>query len=436
VAAAPESELAVGALLPSPALQLRPDDVRLNLRVPQVVVQAPAQPAPALQVAAPADRFADDIRAIEARQQGRVEMGFELLRKNAADGVATLNGWEMPLKFWMPRGYEGHLFGQVDVVHLDAGRLSANYADAIELGTVAARPGVANLGPQFNQRVTGANLGIGYVGDDIRWDIGRTGLGMLIGNVVGGVRVGGEWGKLDYSIDASRRAMTGSMLSYAGVRDPVTQQVWGGVVNTGATARLGTTYEGYSLSNNRAVWRTALDRDFIKRDDLQVNLGAALSFTRNTRDLGGFTWGHGGYYSPEHLMSLVFPVEATGQYGRFNYAIKASVSLSRSSSSDSPYYPTDAGLQAAAALNAVQFPLIAPNPMYKGGSSSGLGYALRALVEYPMTDRMLLGGRLDLDRADYYAPTNWLVYLRYFFDPMTPERRKAVPSAIVPYARF
>jgi cellulose synthase operon protein C len=269
--------------------------------------------------------------------------------------------------------------------------------------------------------------------------------------VVGGVRVGGEWGKLDYSIDASRRAMTGSMLSYAGVRDPVTQQVWGGVVNTGATARLGTTYEGYSLStslslgritgqqvlgNNRAVWRTALDRDFIKRDDLQVNLGAALSFTRNTRDLGGFTWGHGGYYSPEHLMSLVFPVEATGQYGRFNYAIKASVSLSRSSSSDSPYYPTDAGLQAAAALNAVQFPLIAPNPMYKGGSSSGLGYALRALVEYPMTDRMLLGGRLDLDRADYYAPTNWLVYLRYFFDPMTPERRKAVPSAIVPYARF
>jgi tetratricopeptide (TPR) repeat protein len=447
----PAEQGGVASLLPSLELQLRPNDVRLDLKVPQAMIQAPARPAPTPSPATPTDRFAEEIRAIEARQQGRTEMGFELLRKNSADGVATLNGWEMPLKYWMPRGYEGHLFGQVDVVHLDAGRLSSNYADALELGTVAARPGVTNLGPQFNQRVTGANVGLGYVGDDIRWDIGRIGLGMLIGNMVGGIRVGGEWGKLDYSIDASRRAMTGSMLSYAGVRDPVTQQVWGGVVNTGVTGRLGTSYQGYNLStslnlaritgqqvqgNNRVVWRSALDRDLIKRDDLQLNLGAALSFTRHARDLGGFTWGHGGYYSPEHLASLVFPVELSGQVGRFNYALAASVSLSRSASSDTAYFPTDAGLQAAAALNAVQFPLIAPNPVYKGGSSTGLGYALRALVEYPMTDRMLLGGRVELDRADFYSPTNWQVYLRYFFDPMTAERRKAVPSAIVPYARF
>ena len=84
------------------------------------------------------------------------------------------------------------------------------------------------------QRGSGTNLGFGFVGDDIQWDIGATGVGFPVTNVVGGLAKTGTLGRYGYKLEAFRRPITGSLLSYAGARDPVSGELWGGVVATGA----------------------------------------------------------------------------------------------------------------------------------------------------------------------------------------------------------
>lgn len=387
-----------------------------------------------------------EINAIEARRQVWVEAGHQGLRKSATEGVSSLRGWERPMVAWMPRGYDGHYFLHVDRVKLGAGELPADGSDVLDFGQVAAQPPGSPLAYR-RQRGTGTNLGFGFVGDNVQWDIGTTGVGFPVTNVVGGIARTGDLGRYSYKLEGFRRPITGSLLSYAGAHDPITGQVWGGVVATGASGRLSTDFGPYSSSvslnlaaltgknvetNTRAQLRVAVDRDVWQSNTSVVNMGVVLSAWHYGKDLSEYSFGHGGYYSPRTYASVALPIGWSGRRGAFTWLARGAISVSRSSSGESDYFPQNALLQSLARARLAESGSV---PVYSGGSGSGFGRSFRGVLEYQVTPNLALGAQLELDRSAYYAPTNLMVYGRYRFDPVLAPLENR-PRPVQPYSSF
>ncbi len=387
--------------------------------------------------------IARDIEAIQARRRSWIETGLVRISKSSTEGISSLHGHELPMVAWIPRGYDGNYFLHVDRVQLDAGALPSAQADALQYGQVAARPASDYPGAPGTPRGQGTNLGFGYRGAGLEWDIGAIGLGMLVTNLVGGVSHG-EWREDgNYRVEFSRRPLTGSLLSYAGARDPISGQIWGGVVATGVSGRIGRPFGPYNASlsagyallqgknvenNTRLQLRAAIDRDVWHGTHGSVNVGLALSLWRYAKDLSEYSWGHGGYYSPRHYASVGLPIEWGGRHGKFTWLLRGALSFSRSSSGASDYFPGNAALQ-------MQAQGLGNGPVYAASASSGFGRSLRGVIEYQAAPNLTLGAQISLDRSAYYAPTTALVYLRWVLGPAHPPQTDR-PRPVQPYSDF
>ena len=387
--------------------------------------------------------IAENIAAIEARRQAWIETGVVRVGKSSTEGISSLHGHEIPTVAWWPKGYAGHYFLHADRVQLNAGRLPLAQSDALEYGQVAAWPSSAYPTWPGTPRGHGMNLGFGYRGTGLEWDVGVIGAGMPVTNLVGGVSYG-EWNEdFNYRVELSRRPITGSLLSYAGAHDPITGNTWGGVVATGLSARVGrpmgpvstslsasfAVLQGKNVQNNtRLQLRAAADRDVWQGKYSTVNAGLALSYWSYGKDLSEYTWGHGGYYSPKNYLSLSLPIEWGGRHNKLTWLVRGALSFSSSSSQASPYYPGSAALQGQAQAQGV-------SPFFDGGRSSGLGRSLRSVVEYQVTRNLALGAQLSLDRSAYYAPTNALLYMRWLIDPVRAPLADR-PRPVQPYSDF
>lgn len=408
---------------PQPRLRLTPEL--------SAVVGADSAPDPVTAVTT-ANRIQRELDDIEARRQRWVEAGQRMLNKTATSGISTLNGWEGTAVAWWPKGYDGQYFVHLDQLHLNAGGLPVDRADALDYGQVAAWPSAAYPTQGAVQRASGTNLGIGFVADRWRWDVGAVGIGFPVTNLVGGVKTSGDWGDLRYQLDLHRRPVTGSLLSYAGARDPITGAIWGGVVATGLSARVSGDVGPYSMSlsashdgltgrqvqrNQRTQLRWAADQDVLRTPHHLVNAGLSVTLTRHAHDLSEYSWGQGGYYSPQRLASISMPVEWSGRLGAWSWLGRGSLSWSASSSGDTDYFPGHPDLQAQAG-----------NLVYKGSSGSGFSASLRGGLEHQTTRNLALGAWIELDRSEDYAPTHLLLYARYFFDPVrVPLEKRARP---------
>jgi cellulose synthase operon protein C len=437
--AAPVS--AVPAAVPA-ALTAAPGEV--PLLVPRDPL--PAAAAPPSVAIEPAQRARDraaarsQIDEIEARRQPRVETGWVAFSRRSSPGISTLRGSELPIvAVWAP-GYDGHWFAQLDAVHLDADNLPARFEDAALFGKVRALAGGQDLAAPVAQLQSGLSAGFGWRGEDQRWDIGVIGAGLKVPNLVGGWREAGTWRGNDWSAEVSRRPLTGSLLSYAGAADPITGEVWGGVVNNALSLRLAHdltpvlsasaslragVLTGRKLRSNPMLqWRNTIDREWRINDDLRLSAGLAFSVWHYRHNEGFYTFGLGGYYSPQRYVSLALPVQAQGRWGRWSFDVRASVSRSSTHEDDVPYYPSAAALQAASG-----------NTIHRGGDGGGFGYSLRGNVEYWLTPHLSVGTSIDIDRSDSYAPTRGMFYLRYLFPPLVGAV-PVPPRPVLPYSQY
>jgi predicted Zn-dependent protease len=376
-----------------------------------------------------------------------VEAGLDIQMKSAADGTSTYNATEVPLLARFPIGYQARGIVQVDKVDIDAGSLPANFRDASTFGKI--QPAQTNLAQPLAQTASGTSVAVGYENDSFKADIGAVGIGFPVSNVVGGVRTGGDIGRMSYSLNLSRRPYTGSLISYAGARDPITGAVWGGVTNTGITLYMSTSLGTYNvaamgsygllrgvnvLNNDRLFLRTTIDTDIYTTDNMALNIGLNANYMSFSQNESFYTFGHGGYYSPQSSVSFGVPITLNGRSNLLSYQLMASASYSFTHENASSYFPTDPALQARAAAGP-NFASYYSSAVYPGGNGGGFGYGLRALAEYRMTPNIALGGRFSIDRSAYYAPNALLMYMRYMFKPETgPIKLK--PDPVVPYSQY
>lgn len=376
-----------------------------------------------------------------------VEAGLDIQMKSAGNGTSTYNATEVPLLARFPIGYQARGIVQIDKVDIDAGSLPANFREASIFGQI--QPTQGGLAQPLAQTASGTSVAVGFENESIRADIGQVGIGFPVSNVVGGVRTGGDIGRMSYSLNLSRRPYTGSLLSYAGAKDPVTGAIWGGVTNTGITLYMSTSLGTYNvaamgsygllrgvnvLNNDRLFLRTTIDTDVYATDDMALNIGLNANYMSFSQNQSYYTFGHGGYYSPQSSVSFGMPITLNGRSNLLSYQLSASVSYSFTNENSSPYFPTDPALQARAAAGP-NFASYFNSATYPGGNGGGFGFGLRALAEYRMTPNIALGGRFSVDRSAYYAPNALLMYMRYMFKPETgPIKLK--PDPVVPYSQY
>ncbi|MGP5569685.1 cellulose synthase subunit BcsC-related outer membrane protein, partial [Pseudomonas helleri] len=235
----------------------------------------------------------------------------------------------------------------------------------------------------------------------------------------------------------SRRPVVDSVTSFAGTTDGRTGQSWGGVTANGGRGQL--SYDdqevgayGYGSwhklvghnveSNSRTELGGGVYWYLQNVEDSKLTLGlsaTSLSF-ENNQDF--FTYGHGGYFSPQSYFALGVPVTWSQRNDRLTYQLKGSVGVQHFEQDAADYFPNDKNLQAASGKR------------YSGQNKTGIGYSLSAAGEYKFGSNFFLGGNLGLDNAQDYKQYTGALYLRYMFEDMNGAMELPVSPYRSPYS--
>jgi hypothetical protein len=281
-----------------------------------------------------------------------------------------------------------------------------------------------------SQEDSGVALSLAAQGDTLNADIGTTPLGFAIQNAVGGASLTGNFEGITLKGGISRRAVTDSLLSYAGTADPRTGALWGGVLKTGGGLNVtigddaGGVYASlgaYSLTGDKVKDNRLLDLGVgaywraYQTADTQVTLGLNLTSMSYQYNLGHFTLGHGGYFSPQRYVALGVPFDVAGRRGRLAFQVGGDLGVRSMKQDEVPYFPEDATLQSAWETTSAALGGAYPT-RYAGESKSGLGYKLFAKLEYNITNKLVVGGRYTSDNSSNYNQQQGLIYIRHAFD--------------------
>lgn len=396
--------------------------------------------------------FAD----LQQRRNPEIETGWIPAYKSGDEGISSYRAQQVPIYLQMPIRYDGHVFAQVDTVHLDPGTLDTSVPDAYSLKTFGTYAGlraqqnpqaaalIANPPGSLHQSTTGVALGAGYLSDAWRVDLGTSPLGFPVHYLVGGVRYRFDAGPASFSVNASRRPETSSVLSYAGMRDPWTGAVWGGVrrdgVNLRASVDVGRTnlfaelgagvLSGRNVERNAEVTlRTGFTVPVYERAAMKVSTGLVGNAWHYAQNLRYYTYGQGGYYSPQRYLSLGVPIEWAGRHDALSWDLTVTGGISNSYEKDSLYYPTLSGQRAEQ---------VAAGFVYAGSSTRGVSfsYGVNGIAEYRVNPHLSVGAQLHIDRSHDYAPSSALVYLRYAFDARASRSWLVTPTPVRLYSDY
>ncbi|MFQ2505221.1 cellulose synthase complex outer membrane protein BcsC [Aeromonas caviae] len=331
----------------------------------------------------------------------------------------------------------GTAFGRLELVDMDAGDLPDSPYRA-QFGTCAAR----DCRGAAHQQSRGTTLAAGWQRGAWAFDLGTTPLGFEVVDWVGGATLTGDWHTLGWGMTLSRRPVSSSLLSYGGTVDPGTGISWGGVRANGVRLDLSRDLGGavgfwgsaqQHLLTGKNVpdnWRTRLMGGgyykLVNETHRRASVGLSTMLWHYQQDLGGYTLGQGGYYSPQGYFSLSVPVSYRQRTPDWSWELGGSGSWSYARTDDSRRYPLEGLLPAG---------LPDRNAPVKGGSSSGFGYTLNGVVEHRLTEHWRIGGRVDIQQADDYAPSHVTLFLRYTFKPWQGDLDMP-PRPLTPYADF
>lgn len=411
---------------------------------PPVIYEYPAReplrPAPAqaprrrpVSVATdPRDDILREISEIRAQRSAYAAGGLSLRSRDGQRGLDELTDLELPVEFsFAPSA--GRVRLRAVPVFLDAGNL-----DGRELALFGAMPLVEGVVAgdredlSFSQDDAGIAVGLVYEVANLRLDFGSTPLGFREEDLQGGIRWAPRVGDLIWQLDMSRRSVSDSLLSYAGAFDPALGVNWGGVMRTGG--RIDLAYDGgpfglytngafYTLEGNNVQDNTQYEFGAgfygraIDRDDMRVTWGINATSLFYEHNIRYFTFGHGGYFSPQFYLSLAVPVEWMGREKRWSYRVSGALGIQSFREDDAPYFPTNDALQSALVTFQQNEPTVPVESRYDGQSVTGLGFNLSGELEYMLAPQVSIGATIGFDNARDYEQFNGMGFLRYWFRP-------------------
>lgn len=412
-------------------------------------------------------RLREELAALLETRNPEVKLGTFTRGNNGEDGLSKLTDTQIPLEVRMPVG-DGMLALKATAVQLKAGSVGDDYYSSSRFGggPVAIYDAIAstnqwgnadalnNVAPNGKQHDSGVGLSISYEMQRLRMDLGTTPLGFRRVNFIGGLKyedLFNERTRSWYSVELSRRAVTDSLTSFAGSYDSRTGQTWGGVTSTGLQLQAGRdgnqfgfygyggihSLNGYNVASN---WRANVGGGvywhLLREQDRMFTAGLNLDGTFYGKNQRFFTFGHGGYFSPQSMYALSLPFTWAQRSGRFTYKLQGAIGIQYFKENDADYFPTDGDLQSramTAATYARAMGFDGATAVYAGQSKTGFAYNLQAAAEYRVTPHLVLGSALSFNNAKDYRQWAGGLYLRYTLYPSTGQMSLPVTPYRGPY---
>jgi hypothetical protein len=367
---------------------------------------------------------ADELAQINRARSSTISGGVIFRDRTGEDGLSNLTDIEAPVQGRIAVG-NGHIVVTATPVTLDAGTAQSTADTLKRFGSgLASSTLVNNYG---NQTASGVGLSVGYETNKVKVDVGTTPLGFREENLVGGAQYnGGFTDKVSYSIAVARRAVTDSLLSYAGARDQGQGLEWGGVTSNGARMDLGWDdgtsgvyanlafqyYDGHNVASNYSEkggggFYTRL----FQNGNQTLTAGVNTTLMHYNKNLSYFTYGQGGYFSPQQYVILNLPVEYTGRTGPFTYDVKGSIGVQHYRQDASDYFPTNGNIQPGTSGTA--------GSTYASSTKTGLSYSFSATGEFQLAPQLAAGVTASLGNAYQYREYLAAVYVRYSFTKQT-----------------
>jgi Flp pilus assembly protein TadD len=369
------------------------------------------------------DRIADRLRAIAARNSPTFDVASTVSVRSGTPGFdrRTLQETEMGLSRVLGNAVRATLLVRPTSIRTEAadGTSETFRFGLLPAGSTFAGQSVSGLAAEFQLST-----------NDFGLRVGASPQGFLVKNYIGGVRLRPAGGHLTLLV--TRDNVKDSLLSFAGQQDPITKQVWGGVVANlaQATGNWGNEESGIYLSGgysivtgrnvqtNRAFhgnggnyWRV------LRNPSGALTVGLNLTGMAYEKNLRYYTAGQGGYFSPQRFLMFNVPLTWRGTYGpRFRYVVSGGLGTQHFREDRSPYFPTLAALQSAMAL------------YYPGQSQTGASYSVDFRGIYQLSEQWFLESYFNLNNARNFTAQSAGFTLKYGFRPRPVGTEPGPPS--------
>ncbi len=408
-------------------------------------------------------------RAVTPREEAEMQLqtlessysawmgGVGLINYRSGDlGYDHLSALEAPFEVSTPFGYNARMTFVAKPVFLDSGQADGTSIITVEELTTSGRSLVTIPQPLGTDISTGATTattstttpatpppqqnasGVGgeaqLVFPHLALAVGYTPYGFLVSNVTG--RAAWRPGNGSFTFSFVRDSVKDTQLSYGGLRDPGSAtlgfpgNIWGGVIadqgnvqfsrgdaQSGFYLGVGGQYlSGHNVQENSrfdgsggAYWRVKTLPEYGT-----LSVGANFFGMHYAHNQQAFTFGMGGYFSPQEYFLANIPLTWTGHYEtRWHYEILGGFGVQAFQQDTTPLYPLPDQKAIEVALNNAALP---------GVTSVGPNYNLRGTVAYQIGPHWFAGGFLSANNSRNYAAVSAGFSIHYLF--------RAQPSAV------
>lgn len=328
----------------------------------------------------------------------------------------------------------GRVFAKAEATVADAGRpTGSGLARFGRNGTIEAQSIVDQVpSPLVNadsQQASGVAFSVGYESDAVQLEAGTTPVGMGKTKFAGRASVSPELSPgLRATAFAEQKPVTDSVVSYAGTRDPVTGERWGQVMRTGAGLGMSYDEDGSGVYGEGRYYRFR-GTNVARNDGFEANVGGYLRAYRGEhsavtvglnvnyqgydRSQNYFTFGNGGYFSPQSFISVGFPVNYTMNDERWDAAASFTPGFQSYKEDASPLYPTD--LLAQAQVDALKAQNDDVRSEYDSLSKTGFALSAQGSLYYKLNPGTRIGGDLSYNTFGSYDEFRSMLGVRQSF---------------------
>ncbi len=411
------------------------------LRGPWVRVRREPQPVN------PRDEAEQQLRSLESGYSGWMGGDGSFNYRSGDLGYDRLAALEAPFEFSVPLGYHARFSVVAKPVFLDSGQADGTAVITVQEATTSGTSLVTIPQPLGTDTNTGPTTGTttvtptpppqqnaSGVGGEIQLAFphlavaaGYTPWGFLVSNWT--ARANWRPANGPFTFTFSRDSVKDTQLSYAGLRDPGTASlsfpgtIWGGVVAnqgnvqfargdamSGFYVGVGGQYlTGYQVETNTrfdgsggAYWRVKTIPEYGN-----LSIGANFFGMHYGHNEQAYTFGMGGYFSPQAYFLANIPVTWTGHYmTRWHYEVLTGLGVQAFQQDSAPLFPLANQKASEIGLNNAALPAL---------TSVGPNYNLRGNLSYQIGPHWFAGGYLSANNSRNYATVSAGFSIHYMF---------------------
>lgn len=361
-----------------------------------------------------------DMRSLASDVGPRVDVETGFRSRSGEEGLSSLKELSGDAQI-STSVLRGRVSAKARAVMLDSGRPTGSGLQRFARNPTPEAEGiVANLPAQLvnaeTQSASGIALSVGYEDKLVKVDVGTTPLGFPKSHVAGGIVVTPRLSRYSsIRLWAERRPVTDSVIAYAGTTAPGTGEFWGAVMKNGggfgySYDRDGSGiygdvsyygYEGTSVRKNNSVQLNAGGYLRAYRDATStLTVGINANYQDYDNNQNYFSFGQGGYFSPQSFLSVSFPVRYAYREKQLEIDGNIVPGYQSYSQDSSPIFPTDVAAQDW--LDSRKQANSKVRARFDSVSKTGFGISAGGSAYYQIGDGTRVGGELNVNTFGEY----------------------------------